>query len=58
MNIPFPKVFLKILSLHKKDMIRWSRNSISWKDFLLKIQDTIKDPIFKKIFGSYRENVI
>jgi len=41
--------FLKILSLHKKDMISWSWNSISWKDFLLKIQDTIKDPVFKKI---------
>jgi len=41
--------FLKILSLHKKEMIKWSRNSISWKDFLFKIQETIKDPVFKKI---------
>ena len=41
--------FLKILSLHKKEMIKWSRDTLSWKDFLLKIQDTIKDPVFKKI---------
>jgi hypothetical protein len=42
--------FLKILSLHKKDMIKWSWNTISWKEFLLRIQETIKDPVFKKIF--------
>ena len=41
--------FLKILSLHKKEMIKWSRNTLSWKDFLLNIQDTIKDPVFKKL---------
>jgi hypothetical protein len=41
--------FLKILSLHKKEMIRWSRDALSWKDFLLKLQDTIKDPVFKTI---------
>ena len=41
--------FLKILSLHKKEMISWSRNSLSWKEFLFKIQDTIRDPVFKKI---------
>ncbi|MBN1281239.1 MAG: hypothetical protein JXA00_06285 [Candidatus Thermoplasmatota archaeon] len=41
--------FLKILSLHKKEMIRWARNSISWKDFLIKLQDTITDPVFKTI---------
>jgi len=29
--------FLKILSLHKKEMIRWSRNALSWKEFLLKL---------------------
>jgi hypothetical protein len=41
--------FLKILSLHKKEMIRWSRDALSWKEFLLKLQDTIKDPVFKTI---------
>jgi len=41
--------FLKILSLHKKEMIRWSRNALSWRDFLLKVQDTMKDPVFKTI---------
>jgi hypothetical protein len=41
--------FLKILSLHKKEMICWSRNALSWKEFLLKLQDTIKDPVFKTI---------
>lgn len=41
--------FLKILSLHKKEMIRWSRDAISWKEFLITIQNTIKDPVFKKI---------
>jgi hypothetical protein len=41
--------FLKILSLHKKDMIKWSKNAISWKDLLLKIEETIKDPVFKKL---------
>ena len=50
--------FLKILSLHKKDMIRWSKNSISWRDLLLGIQDTIKDPIFKKILSNYKEKII
>jgi len=44
--------FLKILALHKKDMIKWSWNTLSWNDFLLKIQDTLKDPIFKKIIQS------
>jgi len=44
--------FLKILSLHKKEMIKWSRNAISWKEFLVKIQETIKDPVFKKILVS------
>lgn len=43
--------FLKILSLHKKEMIKWSRNKISWKEFLLKIVETIKDPVFKKILA-------
>lgn len=41
--------FLKILSLHKKEMIKWSKNAISWREFLIKLQDTIKDPVFKKI---------
>jgi len=41
--------FLKILSLHKKEMIKWSRNALSWKEFLLKVQDTIKDPVFKNL---------
>lgn len=41
--------FLKILSLHKKEMIKWSRDTLPWKDFLIKIQDTLKDPIIKKI---------
>ena len=41
--------FLKILSLHKKDMIRWARHALTWKDFLLRIQDTITDPIFKTL---------
>jgi len=43
--------FLKILSLHKKEMIRWSRDAISWKEFLTALQDTIKDPVFKKILS-------
>jgi hypothetical protein len=50
--------FLKILSLHKIDMIKWSKNSLSWNELLLRIQDTIKDPIFKKILGIYKGNVI
>lgn len=50
--------FLKILSLHKKDMIRWSKNSLSWNELLLRIQDTIKDPIFKGILGSYKGKLI
>jgi hypothetical protein len=41
--------FLKILSLHKKDMIKWSWDTLSWKDFLIKIQKTLKDPVFKTI---------
>ena len=41
--------FLKILSLHKKDMIQWSRDSITWNELLFKIEETIKDPLFKKI---------
>ena len=44
--------FLKILSLHKKEMIKWSRDAISWKEFLVKLQETFKDPVFKKIFIS------
>ena len=43
--------FLKILSLHKKEMIKWSRDTLSWRDFLLNIQETLKDPIFKKILA-------
>jgi len=45
--------FLKILSLHKKEMISWSRNKLSWNDFLLKIQDTLRDPVFKKMSVGY-----
>ncbi len=41
--------FLKILSLHKKDMISWSRDSITWNELLLKIEETLRDPTFKKI---------
>ena len=44
--------FLKILSLHKKEMICWSRNALSWKEFLLKLQDTITDPVFKAVLLS------
>lgn len=43
--------FLKIISLHKKDMIKWSWNTLSWKDFLLKIEETLNDPVFKKILA-------
>jgi len=46
--------FLKVLSLHKKDMISWSWNTLTWKDFLLKIQKTLKDPVFKKILLKQR----
>ena len=52
------QTFLKILSLHKIDMIKWSKNSLSWKDLLLRIQETIKDPVFKKILGIYKGNAI
>ena len=41
--------FLKILSLHKKEMIQWARHTLSWKEFLLRIQDTITDPVFKAL---------
>jgi hypothetical protein len=41
--------FLKVLALHKKDMIRWSWNSLSWKDFLHKLEKTMKDPVLKKL---------
>ena len=43
--------FLKVLSLHKKDMIKWSWNTLTWKEFLLKLEDTLKDPVFKKILA-------
>jgi len=41
--------FLKLLSLHKKEMIRWGRDAMSWKEFLGKLTDTMKDPVFKAI---------
>ncbi len=41
--------FLKILALNKKEMIRWSQNGITWIEFIEKLQETIKDPVFKKI---------
>mgnify|MGYP006284955331 CR=1 FL=1 len=41
--------FLKILSLHKKELIRWSAGSITWKELLLQLQDTISDPLIKKL---------
>jgi hypothetical protein len=44
--------FLKILALHKKDMIKWSWDTLSWRDFLKKIQDTLKDPVFKAILAN------
>lgn len=50
--------FLKVLSLHKIDMIKWSKNSLTWKDLLLRIQDTIRDPVFKKILGIYKGEAI
>jgi hypothetical protein len=41
--------FLKILSLHKKDIICWSHDAITWKDFLQKLQDTITNPVLKAL---------
>ncbi len=41
--------FLKIISLHKKDMIKWSWNTLSWKELLSKLEETIKDPVLKKL---------
>ena len=41
--------FLKIFSLHKKDMIRWCGGSLTWKELLMQLQDTIKDPLIKKL---------
>jgi len=41
--------FLKIISLHKKDLIRWSAGSMTWKEFLDQLQDTISDPLIKKL---------
>ncbi len=41
--------FLKVLSLHKKELIRWSAGSITWKEFLTQLQDTITDPLIKKL---------
>jgi hypothetical protein len=43
--------FLKVLSLHKKEMISWSWNTLSWKEFLNKLIETLKDPVFKKIIA-------
>jgi len=43
--------FLKIFALHKKDVILWSWNTLTWKEFLIKIEETIKDPVFKKILA-------
>jgi hypothetical protein len=40
--------FLKILALHKKELIRWIGDSITWKEFLMHLQDSIKDPLIKK----------
>ena len=44
--------FLKILALHKKDMIKWSWDTLTWKDFLLRVEDTLMDPVFKKILST------
>ncbi len=41
--------FLKILSLHKKEIICWSRNALPWKEFLNKLQETITDPVIKNL---------
>ena len=43
------QTFLKIPSLHKKEMIKWSRKKISWKEFLLKLEEKIKYSVFKQI---------
>ena len=42
------QAFLKVLSLNKKELIRWTGDSITWKEFLKNLQDTIKDPLIKK----------
>ena len=44
--------FLKIISLHKKEMIKWSKDTLSWRDLLQNIQETIMDPVFKKMLTS------
>lgn len=41
--------FLKVLSLHKKEMIQWARHALSWTDFLRSLQQTIQDPVFKNL---------
>ena len=38
--------FLRILSLHQKELIKWHHNKITWKELLQEIKNTLNDPTF------------
>lgn len=49
--------FLKVLSLHKKHLIQWHRNRISWKQLLHEIEETLNDPLFRIFIKSKNQRV-
>jgi len=41
--------FLRVLALHKKELIQWIQGTISWTQLLTKIESTLKDPTFQSL---------
>jgi hypothetical protein len=38
--------FLKVLSWHKREIIEWARDGISWGELINKIEDFTEGPLF------------
>ena len=44
--------FLRILSFHRKDIILWLRDEMSWEELIKKVKDSIEGTIGKLVRGT------
>lgn len=45
--------FLKILSLHRRDIILWLRDEMTWKDLIKSVNESIEGPIGRLVKGHF-----
>ena len=43
--------FLKVLSWHKREIIEWVRDGISWKELINKLEDFTEGTVFRFLSG-------